>query len=243
MVVAALAGLGGLLTASLMATTHTSRQVAALERLVRSEVLGACGSYRLAAAIGDPADVLESLALQEAARVGIGDTEMSLRIEISGGKIDVLAAEVDLIERYAGQSGLAPPAVAGLLTDIGEARARADGAAALEAIRSALAGTLPLAEIDRDFTRFGGAGIDPSYASSRVLHAIPDLSPADADRIVAAAPEERAKDAHLSRYFSSTGRRFSLVTQAAWGANETSERRLPIEISTSGKVVVLAGPY
>lgn len=241
-VVAALATLGGLLTANLMAATHTSRQTAALERLVRSETIGTSGAYRLAAAIGDPADALENQALHGAVNVGVGGTGMSLRIETSGSKIDVLAAEMVLIEGYVSQSGLAPSAAATLLANISEARTRSDGAEALEAVRVALAGILPIADIERDFTRFGGPGIDPSYASAHVLHAIPDLSPADAARIAAAAPEDRAKDA-LSRYFSSTGRRFSLVTRIVWAPNETSERRLPIEISTAGQVIVLAGSY
>lgn len=242
-VVSALATIGGLVTASLIATTKTNQQTAALERLVRNEAIGISGSQRLAAAIDDPADALEAQALWGTVATKLANIEISFRIEPEGSKIDVLAAELGLIEGYASQVGLDPRSTTTLLGEIGKARGRSDGVTALEAVRVAMTGMLPAEGLDRDFTRFGGAGIDPSYASSRVLHAIPDLSPADADRIAATTPDERAQHVHLSRYFSSGGRRFTLVTQIAWSANETSERRLPIEISTSGKIIVLAGPY
>ncbi len=235
-VVSALAVLGGLLSASLLGATQTSRQAAALERLVRSEVVADAGFRRLVAAIEDPSDTLENAALQEPTKVAFAANELSLRIEANGSKIDVLVAEPQLIERYASQAGLDTPGVAGLLDELGAARRDQDGAKALELVRVALTGLLPGDELNHDFTRFGGSGIDPTYASRRVLHAVPDLSLADADRIAAASPAERAQEAQLSRYFASGGRRFALVTQVA-----TSEWRLPIEISTAGKVIVLAG--
>lgn len=240
LVVSALAVLGGLLTAGLLAAAETGRQAAALERLVRSEVAADAGFYRLVAAIEDPADTLETVALQGQTTLAMTGDELSLGIEANGSKIDVLAADLQLIERYARQAGLNGPQVGALLGELGVARQDGDSVRALEVVRVAMVGLLPGGELRRDITRFGGPGIDPTYASSRVLHAVPDLSPADVERIAAASPEERAQFAQLSRHFSSAGRRFSLVARLRWGENAASESRLPIEISTAGKVVVLA---
>lgn len=240
-VVSALAVLGGLLTAGLLAATETGRQAAALERLVRSEVAADAGFYRLVAAIEDPADALETTALQGPTKFVMAGDEVSLGIEANGSKIDVLAADLQLIERYARQAGLDGGGATALLEKLGAAREADNGPAALEAIRVVMTGLLPSEQLSRDITRFGSRGIDPTYASSRVLRAVPDLSPAEADRIAAASPEERAQFAQLSRYFASGGRRFALVTRIAWGANDRSEACLPIEISTAGRVIVVAG--
>lgn len=243
LVVAALATLGGLLTITLVAETRTSRQAAALERLLRAETIGTSGFYRLVAAIDDPADALEIQALQGMAAAQIGDTKPSLAIESSGGKIDVMAAEMSLLEGYLNRAGLAPSAATGVVGEVAEARVRRDGATALEAVRTALSGTFRPAELDMDLTRFGTAGIDPRHASNHVLHAIPDLAPTDAEQVAAAPLEERPRSLHLSRYFASMGRRFSLVTRVDFGPGHLLERQLPIELSTSGKVIVLGGPF
>ncbi|WP_141728262.1 hypothetical protein [Devosia insulae] len=240
LVVSALAVLGALLTAGLLAAAQTGRQAAALERLVRSEVAAEAGFYRLVAAIEDPADTLETAALQGQTTLALAGNELLLGIETNGSKIDVPAADLQLIERYARQAGLDGRDLSALLAELGAARADGDGSAALEALRVAMTGLLPSQELNRDITRFGGSRIDPTYASRRVLHAVPDLSPADADRIAAAPPAERAQYAQLSRYFASGGRRFALVTRVAWGATDLSEGCLPIEISTAGRVIVLA---
>lgn len=241
MVVSALAVLGALLTASLMGATQTSRQAAALERLVRSEVVADAGFRRLISAIEEQSDTLETAALQGPTKFVMAGNALSLGIEANGSKIDVLAADLQLIERYARQAGLDGGDASASLAELGAARQDRHSVRALEALRVAMAGLLPNDELSRDITRFGGSGIDPTYASSRVLHAVPDLSPADADRIAAASPEARAKFAQLSRHFASGGRRFALMTRIAWGANALSEGCLPTEISTSGKVIVLAG--
>lgn len=242
LVVAALAAVGGLLTAGLMTAMQSSRQTAALERLVRSDAIAASGFRRLATAIEEPADTLESEALRGPVDVSLGGTGLSLRVEANGSKIDVLAADITMIESYLRQTGLDPQSVTTVLDDVGKARSSANGAAALQIIRAAVIGLVPDSALSRDLTRFGGMGIDPNYASRRVLRAIPDLTPADAERMASAPEGGRAQYAHLSRYFASTGRRFSLLTTINWTADTMPERRLPIEISTSGKVVVLAGP-
>lgn len=239
LVVAALATLGGLLTASLMSATQTSRQTAALERLVRGDVLAESGFQRLIAAIDGPQDTLENEALSGAVSLSLADADVQLRIEAIGSKIDVLSADLLLLENYLTQAGVERQQLAALLADVGDARSRSDGEGAIEAVRAVGAGLQPA--FDRDLTRFGGPGIDPNYASSSVLRAIPDLAPIDADRIAATPEGERGEHARLSRYFTSTGRRFSLATRIEWAADAIAERRLPIEISTSGKVMVLGG--
>ena len=221
---------------------HLGRQTAALERLVRSDAIAVSGFQRLAAAIDESADVLENQALQGFVSLPLASAEILLGIEADGSKIDVLAADPLMLERYLTEASLDLRRVTILLGDIGVARSRSDGAGALEIVRAAIAGLLPTGAFDRDLTRFGSSGVDPTYASARVLHAIPDLAPSDADRIAATPAGERAQYARLSGYFASTGRHFSLVTRIGWGADAAAERRLPIEISTSGKVVVLAGP-
>lgn len=243
LVIGALATLAGLLTVTMLTAAQTSRASAALERLVRNSAVGDASALRMMAAIEDPADDLETRALRGSMTVAMGPVDTTLRIEAEASKIDVLFADVALLERYLVHRGFDASTVTALVQRLSVARESGDGVGALEALRVALTAALPTGEFDRDVTRFGGVGIDPISATGRVLLAIPDLSPAEAKRIAAASPEDRAQYAHSSRYFSSSGRRFSLVTTTARGVGQASERRLPIEISTAGKPIVLAGPY
>jgi hypothetical protein len=98
-------------------------------------------------------------------------------------------------------------------------------------------------ELAQDFTEFSDhSGIDPAYASGRVIAAIPDLPTSTAARISGSTIQDLAQLNLQSRYFAPNGARFSLVAHIDWGPNQSSERRLPVEVSSAGRLVALAGP-
>ncbi|MBI4924141.1 MAG: hypothetical protein HY834_20590 [Devosia nanyangense] len=244
MALVALATISAVITASIVGATTGGRTSAALERLIRSDAVATSGFVRLEAAIIDASDSLETGALAPTsdARVGVGDVQVGLRIEAEDGKIDVLRADRDLLARYLANARLPPDVEVRMLGAIDEARAREDGGAGLEAVRRALLEQGDEASFYRDFTQFGSSGIDPVYASDRVLASFPDLSPAEVAQLIRTSPEARATGSIRSRYFKSGGRRFALVSWIDWSVGQRSELRLPIEISAAGKPIRLAGP-
>jgi len=87
------------------------------------------------------------------------------------------------------------------------------------------------------------AGIDPRYATERVLAAVPDLDPGELASLLAMPAVDRASRHGLSRLFESGGRRFSFAVKVDQPPFVPTTRRLPIELSTSGRVVVLGPSY
>jgi hypothetical protein len=241
LVLGALATLAALVGAAMMLARTDSTHSAALERLVRTDVLVTSGFRRTMAALGSPTDDFETLALEGDAGFPLGDVSTNVRIDGENGKIDVLLSDPVLMQQLAGNAGVSPADIRQLADAVAAMREQSDGAGALDAARGVFSPYLP--SFAEAVTRFGGAGIDPTYASADVLSAIPDLSPSDAARIAATPAAERSQLVSLSRYFTSNSRRFSIVVSIDWGLGETATRRLPIEISTSGQPIILAGAY
>lgn len=239
----ALAAIAAVLTASLATSRGASRQAASLEQLARGEARAESGFQRLLAAFADPADELEAVAFAGDAQVSVGGVPVTLRIEAEGSKIDVLEADRSMVARYLEQNFVVGGEIASVLAALEADRSRADATAASLLLELALVGGLDLGQMRRDLTRFGGKGIDPQYASERVLRAVPDLTLAEADRIAALGPSERASFLGRSSYFASGGRHFTLVAEIDGDGGGSMEWHLPIEISTAGKAIVLAGAY
>jgi hypothetical protein len=232
-----LALVAGVLTASLEVAADTSRSASALDRLVRGDALADSGIRRLVVAFADAADDFETAALDHDMALTIGKSTLRLRVEPETGKIDVLKADERMVRRY-----LSPLAVDanGLLARLGAARGAGDGAAALRALE--LAGdALPPSRLWRDFSRFGARAIDPQFASAEVLAAVPDLSAAESRALAAMPASERALATGMSGYFASGGRTFSLLVHGGSGTADAVTRRLPVEISASGRLMALAG--
>jgi hypothetical protein len=117
-----------------------------------------------------------------------------------------------------------------------------DEEAAMTALRVALLDRLPADAFDSDFTRFGrGAGIDPQYASARLLRAVPDLSDGTAAEIEERRRDDAASVRALSRYFGPASTTFSIVASVPGDGGNVFTRRVPTEITTGGRAVPLVG--
>lgn len=236
--------LAALVTVALSQSYRTSESLGLLDRQVLGDVAAGSAIRLIAAAIADADDALEQ-------RIGIGlpplplilfGHDLSLAIEGEAGKIDVIAGDIALLSRYISQSGLPQEQQVKLLEALAQARRGTDAPAAMEALQIAFAPSGQGARVEEDFTtRSGLAGIDPAVANERVLRSVPDLAPAAVASILSA----RSSGAHeipASRYFA-TGRRslFTLVATVHWSGTERLTKRVPIEITTGGRPLVLSG--
>lgn len=244
LLLAALATIAALLTAGLIGARLNLQYAAALDRMVRTEALAASGFRRLGAAILDPADDLEHVALEQAPLVRLADARLGLDLESEGGKIDLLRGNLALLAKYLDNAALPADVQGTLMADVAAARDSGDGAAARDVVRLALLDRLTNAQIDADLTIFGATqGVDPRDATERVLAAVPDLDPGELATLLALPEAERAAQQGLSRYFESGGRRLSLVVRIDQPPFAPTTRRLPIELSTSGRMLVLGAPF
>jgi hypothetical protein len=245
MVLVGLATIGAIVSAAIVSSQDGARSEAALERLVLVDALTTSGFNRLAAAMRDPSDNLETQALDPkgVADTFVADITVTLQIEGISGKIDVLRTDRNILARYLSNSALSSNEQTALLASIDKARASRDADAAIDLVFAALLDLRPLSALERDFTKFGsGAGIDPTYASGRVLAAVPGLSAADVARWVSSSAMERTQLKLQSPYFATNGTRFDLVAQVSWAPDQSVERRLPVELTTGGHLIPIAGP-
>lgn len=227
------AALSGLLINLFDLSRGAGRQVAALERMITSQVVLESGLRRLQAGFASVDDDVENRALMAAVPVLVGRTPVSLGIENEAGKIDVMRAAEPVVLGYLSRFWERPPTRAALRA----ARAGGEGAGAFQAIALQLPQD-ELADAYRDLTRFGLQGIDPQYASRRVLESLPDLAKGEAARIAELPAGQRTLSPSASQYFVTGGHTFSLVASLA---SDQRSVRLPVEVSTSGRVVALAG--
>jgi hypothetical protein len=196
------------------------------------------------AAMDDPTDDLEVAALEhdERASVLVGKMRLQVSIEPEDGKLDLMKCDPALLHRYFVNVGLSSDELTSLLEVIQQSRASGDGRQAIDALFAALLDHESSTNIEQDFTINGTqAGIDPLYASFRVLASIPDISLADASRLSTTNFAERTKVGISSGYFVSGGRHFSLLTRVVWTADQQSNERIPVEVSAAGQFVRLAG--
>jgi len=241
LVIAALAVLAAVLTVALSTARLGSQQISALDAQVFADTRLTSGLALLQEALRDPTNNLELRALAAPVMVDLADAEVELAIVGEGGKLDVLRADPALIERFAKNAGLARDETTALLDELGKMRKRGDDAGAMEAVRLAFAETVGPVGVDDNFTRFGSDRIDPTFATDAVLQAIPDLGPSQIAQMVASPSSQRTQYATLSTYFASGSRRFMLIARMSEKPGHRFEKRLPIELTTSGGFVELDG--
>jgi hypothetical protein len=247
--IGALAGLAvvaGIVTLALSFSLGFQRNTATFERSAFGAMAADSGIRRLIASIEHPADTL-------AASVGVTGTAypfelsglpMTLAIEGEAGKLDPLTVERPLLESYVRNTLLPAADVTLLFSQLDIARGTHDGTRAMELLEKYLAPALSPEDLARDFTsRAGLAGIDPMYASERVLRALPDLDPAAVDEILRRrTTEPSVVQAFYSRYFSRGVRpEFTLVATVDRDERHAVVRRVPVEMTTAGRVLVLDG--
>jgi len=242
LVLAALAVLASILTVSISTARLGSRQMSALDTRVFADAQLGSGLALLLEALRDPANDLETRALAAPVTIEISGRATELSLVGEGGKIDLLRADPALLERFATNAGLPRDDIARLLAELAAHRALGDDIGALDAVRLALAEAIGLPAVDESFTRFGNDGIDPTFATDTVLRAIPDLGSAEAAQVIAASALERGQYAALSRHFASGSRRFMLIARLSEKPGRRFERRLPIELTSSGGVIELDRP-
>ena len=239
LVLSALVVLSAILTASIATSRLGNRQASALDARVFADARLDAGLALLRDALADPDNRLEEQALAAPVAVEVADQVVDVAIASEGGKIDVLRADLGLVERFANNAGLSTDQVAELLEQLTARRDVEDDLGAFEAVELALAGAIGLAAVSDSFTRFGSDHIDPTSATDDVLRAIPDLTPSEVQRIIATPSTERSRFATASRYFASGSRRFTLIARFSDSSGGHFERRLPIELTTAGGVIEL----
>ncbi len=245
MALIALGTISAVVMGTMLVATRSGSSTAALQRLVVTDALTTSAFARLEAAMIDPADDLETAALRSDAptQIQVGDVRVAVRIEGIGGKIDPTRTAPEVMSRYLANSHLSTDEIAAIMTAIGKARDAGNIQAAYEAVLAGLLDRSPEQDIWRDFTQFSDhSGLDPFYASPRVIAAIPDLPASPTAGISGSTIQDLAQRNLQSQYFEPNGGRFSLVAYIAWGPNQSSERQLPVEISSAGRMVALAGP-
>lgn len=239
-VVGGVAAIAALIAAMMPLTQSTSTATSGLERLLRVEVLARSASARLLTAIESRGDLFEQQALDGPVALTLADRTLAVSLEGETGKIDVLRSPSEMLARLGQDLGVEPGSRATFEAEIEEAR-RHDASRTLAVVQRWLAPLHP--DLDTVVTMFGSEHIDPTYAGIEVLSAIPDLSQADAARILSVPRTNRGQFAELSEHLAVNTRRFSIAVRIEWAADQISIRRLPIELSTSGRAIVLAGPY
>jgi len=235
-----LATIGGIITIAVSDAIANSYDRGALERLVSTDAASRSGFIQLESSIDDPTHALdrEALKLPTAVDLGLG-YQSRLSIEPVSGKIDVLRAPPEVIARYLESEGADQQIVVSLKDKLKESVTQDDPYTLLDDITIALRGS---PYIRRDMTDYGASTIDPRFATSRVLAAIPDLSPTT----LAALSGQNISSPDIARmsHYLSLGQstRFDLVVSQTWNKSASSERRLPIEITAAGRVLLLGGP-
>lgn len=234
-VLVALATLAAMITALLMFSREGAVDAAGIERLVVARVTEASVFGRLSRDLGDPSDPLAtSLAQPGGVAMTLGALPVQLSLEREGSKLDLRRSDPRLIARYVAQLAGTPPTERALAE-----LSRIDNPAELRlALLGLLLPRMPYEQVARDFTLNGqSAGIDPTSASLAVFRALPDLSPAAAEEIVATGGGAIGVS---SAFFSPPSRRFSLRIGMAFAPAISWVRRLPFEITSSGQPLPLA---
>ena len=245
MVLVALGTISAVIMATMLTATDGSSNTAALERLVETDALTISGFNRLEAAMLNPTDdlAIRALRLDTPVEIQVGGNRVALQIEGVGGKIDPLRTARDAIVRYMANSPLTTGERATVMAAIDKARDTNSAYAGYTAVLIGLLDHRANRELEQDFTQFADhSGIDPAYASSRVIAAIPDLSASTVAGISGSTIQDLAVRNLQSRYFAPNGSRYSLVTIIDWGQNQSAQRRLPVEVSSAGRLVALGAP-
>jgi hypothetical protein len=239
---AGLATVGSIVTVVMLTSSASSTGARALDRLVRADAQTTSGWLRLYAALRDPYDDIENSALNATnGSLKVGKVEVLLRMESEASKLDVGLADIAVLSRYLDNAGIRNAGAEQVLDSVVAARQVGNVDAALTALQVVLLGNLDPYTLGRDLTIYSPhAGVDPTFASLAVLAALPDLTPVEASAIDQASYQERQSLGIQSNYFAPSGRTYALV--AGGGSGDSPERRLIVELSASGRPILVAMP-
>ena len=230
---------------SVLSTSHTSNQHTALvDRTVRANIAAGSAFRRVATAIEDPTDNTETdlVTSDVPLVVDVDDLRVAVTLEGEAGKINPARAASEILDRYLAALPLTEQDRSLLASDLSASRQTDDGTAGIAALKRVLIPHVGPLQIDQDFSALNSAaGIDPQYANSRVLSALPDLDAAEVAQILSMRRTDPSSIAGMSSYFGTSARVFSVVAEIAWEADRSFIRRIPFEITPAGKVRPLAG--
>jgi hypothetical protein len=242
LVLTSLATISAIITVALVHASGSGALTSALDRQVRGEAAAVSGIRRVIAAIEAPADDLETriLSSEHPLPFEFGETRVELQIDGEGGKINPVRSAPELLTGYIGTLPLSEDARRGLLAAIEDARELDDREAGLQAVHRYLLPIVPMAQLESDFGIWNQTGgVDPLYASERVLSAIPDLTAGGVAQVLQLRKSDPSAVRALSAHFATGRPIFSIVAVVRGSAGEMTSKRVPIEISSAGRVLVL----
>jgi len=172
--------------------------------------------------------------------IDVGAIEVTVSLVSVGGMLNPIGTAPTVIDAYFDRLKLSAVDREGLREKLVAARNAHDADAAMVAVYRYLIPLMSAGEIAADFSVFNPtSGVDPHYASERVLTALPDLTLPDVQRIT----EERSHKVEPltihSAYFVSAIPRFVVVGEIRHGDGTRYVERVPIEISSAGSVIYL----
>lgn len=238
-VLVALVSLAGLLSGLLLLSRETSEAARIIERQAVARVAEFAAYGRLDAALRDPADRFEEALSADNGQITIrfSGHSVSLSLEREGGKIDPRITAPAILARFLARAAPPPP------PQLSETLRMSSNPSDLRvALLSSLLPWLDVDQIAQDFTLWGqNPGIDPTGASLPVLMALPDLTPADARQVFESHGATASAGFVHSDYFGPPSRRFSLRLAIRWTDSESWVRRIPFEVTGSGRPMRLDG--
>lgn len=236
LVLVSLTGIGGVVTASVIEAMTGNRAAAALQWTIESDALAGSTFNRISDAVANPSDKLELSLIEKEQALDLGIGVVSAAVESESSKVNLMLADLAIVHRYATNAGLSTTQAGALVAEVGETRRAGNANKAFDALLLHLLGLRSYSELAADVSVVGtDSGVDPAYATLRVLSAIPDLSPAQV-QLLEKTPASGRATAVSSRYFGSSGTRYALVATIRKGAHE-SQRRLVVEVTASGRMV------
>jgi hypothetical protein len=241
---AGLLALAGVITFVLSESRGVIDQTGALDHAMVGSTTADSGVRRLLSAINNADDNLESATGTTGDPLALETSgfSMELAIEGEGGKINPVTIARPILEGYVADASIPPEDRGKLLNVLAAVRETGDAAAAMDALHAHLARALTLEQIERDFSTLTTlTGVDPQFASVRVLRAVPDISDAQAAEIVRQRSSKPGTITVQSAYFATGRPLFTLVATVHWNERESFTRRVPIELTTSGRAVTLDG--
>lgn len=220
-----LAILGGMIATLQLQATGATRAQSALQQAIVGRIAAGSATRRVFSAIENDADTLEATLARGNGTLQLHEAglDMAVSLEREGGKISAANSPSELMQGYLAGLGVVSPASAG----VSEVQATA-GVRAMVTI-----GLLQHnvdASFDQEFSRYHlSLGINPLFASDRVLDAVPDLT--DWDRGDILRDRHTGKINAISSYFSADVTALSLVLQSP-------ARRSTFVLTAGGKVEV-----
>ena len=152
-------------------------EVSRLEQNTFGHFAGQSALRRVIAALAEPSDELDDRILggEGPFRWEFDGRQIDLTIDGEGGKLDLASTDLEIISRYLQNLNLSSTELAAVEERLSTHRQAQTDALWPDLFDDLISGYLPLDELSSDLTGLNPTGgIDPVYASPRVLAAIPD---------------------------------------------------------------------